>query len=368
MPFPFFPHHAIRLCHRAPVLPLCPGIVRIPLNGYRAAGRPKGPLLQHALKLNAGKRPACAIILRRHGNDDRAVGVFPVPAAVAHAVHRKPSGLAGSVNHVSARTHTEGIHAPSFRGLRGELIGGRRQSFRSSLRILGQVDQLLGMFHPKAHGKGLRFHGNSFFLQHGEGIPGAVSDGQHHGSGVNALPIFTDHAAHPAAFDHKLRHSGRKAHLAAPGKDPLPHVLYHPGQHVRSHMGPAFIPDLLRRAVFHKDFQDLGIPAVLILHQRVQLAVGKGACASLSELHVGIRRKHSRFPELLHPSGTAFHVLSPFQKQRPVSRLCKQISAEKPRRTGPDDERPFSQNLLPRLRETIAHLGRRSHIRILPAG
>ena len=178
----------------------------------------------------------------------------------------------------------------------------------------------------------------------------------------------TAHAAHPAAFDHKLRYPGRKAHLSAPGKDLLPHVLHHPGQHVRSHMRSAFIPDLLRCAIFHEDLQDLGIPAVPVLYQRVQLAIGKGARTSFSELHVGIRVERSRFPELFHPPGTALHILSPFQKQRPVSRPRQQISAEKPRRARADNEGPFVQDFLSRLRKMIAHLGRRPHIRIFPAG
>ena len=64
----------------------------------------------------------------------------------------------------------------------------RRGQGRIFPAVLGTVDDTLLLLNPRAHGKGLGFHGNSHPFQHFEGVPGAVADGENRRVTGNALP------------------------------------------------------------------------------------------------------------------------------------------------------------------------------------
>ena len=95
------------------------------------------------------------------------------------------------------------------------------------LTILRQIDQFLRMFHPQAHSKGLRFHGNAPPKQHFKGITGAVAHSKHHLASLYSFPVRTDDALNAVSFQNEIRHTGAKPHFASPCKDLLPHILYH---------------------------------------------------------------------------------------------------------------------------------------------
>ncbi len=124
------------------------------------------------------------------------------------------------------------------------------------------------------------------------------------------------------------------------------------------------IQDLFRRAVFHKNPQNLSVPAVFVLHQRIQLAVRESACTAFTELYVGSRIQHPFPPEFLHIRLTLFHRAAPLQKQRPVAMFRQQIAAKQPCRPRTDDNRPAVPGLHPvsRCRKPVCLLFHRLYL------
>ena len=168
------------------------------------------------------------------------------------------------------------------------------------------------MLHPESHGKCLGLHGYLFLLQHFKGIPGAVADGQHHLLRRENLSSGTFYAGDPALIQKQLGHFGVEMDITAPGKDLLPHIPDHLGQNIRADMWFVFIQNTRRRAMLHKNPQDLAASALFILNKRIQLAVGKGSRTAFTELHIGIRPAWAACPECFHIPGTGLHVAAPF--------------------------------------------------------
>ncbi len=118
-------------------------------------------------------------------------------------------------------------------------------------------------------------------------------------------------------------------------------------------MGPAFIEDLLRRSRFHKKLQHFAVPALWVLHQRVQLSVGKRPRAALPELDVGFGIQNPQLPEPLYGSRPLCGSLSPFQKDRAIARSCQHKPAEQPGRPGPHNDRPAAELFGSRFRKPV---------------
>ena len=68
-----------------------------------------------------------------------------------------------------------------------QLVAGSTQTARILHSILGQIDLLLRMLNPKSYGKCFWRQLQRLLRQHLKGIPGTVTDGQHHSLRLNPL-------------------------------------------------------------------------------------------------------------------------------------------------------------------------------------
>ena len=134
-----------------------------------------------------------------------------------------------------------------------------------------------------------------------------------------------------------------KMNFSSPCKNLLAHIPNDRTQNIRSDMRFCVIQDLLRRSVFDEGFQHGPDPSVRVFDQCIEFSVGKCSGSSLSELNIGIRLKHSGFPEFLHILLSFFHRSSPLDQDRTHPTLGQKIRAENPRRTASDYDRPFFQ-------------------------
>ena len=88
---------------------------------------PPGFFFKHTLKSDSPQRPFLRKILRRNRHDQGAVCISAVSCLVTHTVYCQKSLLRGSVDHISSRTHTEGVDASSVLAAMGQLVAGRPQ-------------------------------------------------------------------------------------------------------------------------------------------------------------------------------------------------------------------------------------------------
>ena len=73
------------------------------------------------------------------------------------------SRLRGSVYHIAAGTHAEGIHALTVLCFFRHLVSGSRKFVGTVFPVLAVIYHLLGMLGTDAHRKGLGFHGHALF-------------------------------------------------------------------------------------------------------------------------------------------------------------------------------------------------------------
>ena len=118
--------------------------------------------------------------------------------------------------------------------------------------------------------------------------------------------------------------------VAAPGQQLGPDALHHLAEHVGADVGLVGPEDVLRRAVLHQGLQHGGDAAVV--GARGQLAVGKGACATLPELDVGERVQHPGGPEGGYIGGALFHRAAPLQYDGGQPRPGQEQGGEQARR------------------------------------
>ena len=184
--------------------------------------------------------------------------------------------------------------------------------------ILHRVHTALQVFDAHAHGKGLCLHDKSPVIQPLHRVPGTVSQCQHQvfrRQGVRPfrggnrdsfqLPVFRLYILQPMA----------KPDVRPQKKELAPQIFQGDVQLVRAHMGLGIGEDALRCAAVHKLPQD---PAVAqILCAGVQFPVGKGPCAPLTELHIGVRQQRTALPEVFHIPLPLLHRLPPLQEDGP---------------------------------------------------
>ena len=99
---------------------------------------------------------------------------------------------------MAAGAHAEGIDSGIIQMLHQLVV--RRRQHRANHSVLAFIHGSLLMFDTDTHSKGLGLHGNSGFLQHFEGVPGAVADGQNTGIAGNDLARFRLQAGKSAVF------------------------------------------------------------------------------------------------------------------------------------------------------------------------
>ena len=181
---------------------------------------------------------------------------------------------------------------------------------------------MLKMFNPDAHGKGLGLHGNVLGGQHGKGVPGAVANGQNQLAAGDPLPAAGSLQSDPREASVSVFQTGErglKPDRAPQLLHPAAQVLHHGEEHVGPHMGLGVIEDLLLGAALDQLLQDPVIPGVV--SAGVQLSVGEGPGAALSELHIAPGVQTAGLPEFLHQPVAGGGVPAPFQDQRPKAGL-----------------------------------------------
>ena len=190
-------------------------------------------------------------------------------------------------------------------------------------------------------------------MKHGKGIPGAVADCQHQPPAVQMPAALDFHAGDPSVPDAQVLHLAFKAHFATQSDNLLPHPFHYPAKNICSYMRFRLITDTLLRAEFHESLQHYPVPAILILHQRVQLPVRKSSRAALAKLHVGGRIQPSILPERLHIPLPFLHAFPPFQQYRPITVHRQEIAAEQSRRPCSHNDNGQSAHAASRFRETV---------------
>ena len=219
-----------------------------------------------------------------------------------------------------------------------QLVVRRRQG-RVLPAVLGLVNSGLLVFDPHTHGKGLWLHGYPGFVQHFKGVPGAVADGQNGGIAGDEFPISGFHTHQSAFLQTQSGDLGVEADLSPQGNNSLAQVLHHRQQHVGAHMGLCVVEDVLPGPCFHELLQDPADPGVA--DAGVQLAVGEGPRAALTELDIAPGVQNAGLEEFLHLLMPGSRVLSPFQHQGLPARHGQNQGREHPRRAEADDHRPF---------------------------
>ena len=160
----------------------------------------------------------------------------------------------------------------------------RRRKRGILLSVLSQIDFLLLLLNPRPHGKGFGLHRNAQFLQHPEGVPGAVANGENAVVARNFLPRICHHAPKHTVFQLQPLHPGLKAHLTPQLLNPFPQILHHRQQHIGAHMGLGVVENVLPGSRLHKLLQN---PAdSRVVHPSVQFPIREGSRAALAKLHI----------------------------------------------------------------------------------
>ena len=104
-------------------------------------------------------------------------------------------------------------------------------------------------------------------------------------------------------------------------------------------MGFIFISNPFLRTKCHKCFQNQVIAMLFILNQCIQFSVGKGSCASFSELNIGFRIQFTGFKKMFYRFQPLLHRLSALDNNRTVSLFCQHIGTKQSGRTTADHHR-----------------------------
>lgn len=139
---------------------------------------------------------------------------------IAHAVDRQAARLRGRIDHVASGAHAEGIDSSLVRSLPCKLVAGRPQFTAFLHAVLALIDQRLGMLYPQSHRECLWLHGDASGQQGLKGIPGAVSDGQHHCLRLKNLAAVDNKGFYAPGFPrlplrHKIRYLALEEDLAS---------------------------------------------------------------------------------------------------------------------------------------------------------
>ena len=147
-------------------------------------------------------------------------------------------------------------------------------------------------------------------MEHPEGIPGAVSDGQNYMITIN-IPAICLYAGNSITIRQDTSHLSAKPHLATQADDAFAQILYHIQQHIRAHMGLGIVQNILTGTRFDKLLQNPADPG--IIDTRIQLAIGKSTCATLTELYIADFVQLTGSKEFLHLFMPCLGILTPFQ-------------------------------------------------------
>ena len=309
-----------------------------------AAADLEGSFLNLPLPVHTAQGSLIREVRGIHRYQQSCVSIFSIPVRIAHAIGDHPAFFGGCRHHITAGTHAEGINRTVIQMLHQLIV--RRGQHGIYLAILGHIHGGLPVLNADTHGKGLGFHGNAGLLQHGKGIPGAVTDGQHRLIAFDGFPAFQLQAGEFFSICYQAGHLGIEADFTAQRNDPLADILDHCQQNIGAHMGLGIVEDLFPGTGFYELLQDPADSG--IVDAGVQLAVRKCTGAAFTELNIAPDIQFTGFKEFLHLFMAALGILPPLQHQRLPASQCQDQSRKHTRRTEANHHRPLfrSGNIL----------------------
>ena len=183
---------------------------------------------------------------------------------ITHPIDSEEPFLRRSIDYISSRAHTEGIHPSSILQLLCQLICRSRKVSSLFSPILGRVDHLLQVLHTHSDCERFCLHGDFPEVEHLKSIPGAVTDRKDKGTGPELfLPVYHD----GSLLRQDVCHFGMEPELSSQFDDPAAHGLHHTDQDVRPDMRFLLIQDLRRSSESHESFQDKTVPSRRVLHK-----------------------------------------------------------------------------------------------------
>ena len=180
------------------------------------------------------------------------------------------------------------------------------------LLVLGGVAVGLSLLDADAHGEGLSLHGNAPAVEQFKGVPGGVTGAEDQlaaGQWIGPLRAGDGDTVQGPVLNVQIRQLMLKPDIRTQVQQLPPQVFQGNMEIVGAHMGLGVIEDLLRRTAADQLLQNKAVPEVL--STGVELAVGKGPGAALSELNVAGEVQLSGGPEALHIGSAVLHAAAP---------------------------------------------------------
>ena len=209
------------------------------------------------------------------------------------------------------------------------------------------------MLYTDADSKRLRLHLKPSPMKHLKSVSRTVPDGQDSRPGSHFLfSVDLDRMF----FRENIRHLSMETEISAELNDPFSHGLDYICKNVCSDMRLLFVKDFLRSAEGNECLEDKAVPAIGILHECVQLSVGKCSGAALAELDIRFRIEHSGTPELLYIVLPLPHGCAALQYDRTHAGEGKKIGAEQSCRAAAHDNRTSGCSLSPVFRQPVGFI------------
>ena len=294
-------------------------------------------------------RAGGADVLGREADDDAGIGVALVARVLAHAVGHHPARLGGRGDDRAARAHAEAVdRAAVLRVVHQLVVGGAEQRMAGVLLAEpGAIDHALRMLDAKADRERLGLHRHAALVQHGEGVAGAVAEGEHDlvgaqllGACFGACAARDRQAANPAGLDPQVDDARAEADLAAEALDLGAHLLDHADQPEGADVRLGDVGDLLGRAGLDELLDHLAREMARVADLAPELAVGKGAGAALAELDVRFGIEHAAPPQAPGVAGALAHGAAALEDDRAEAHLRQQQGGEESAGPEADDHRP----------------------------
>lgn len=211
-----------------------------------------------------------------------------------------------------------------------QLVIGRAQQLVAG--VLAQpraVNQALRVFNAETHREGFGFHVDAAFVQHADGVARTVAQRQHHVVGAqlvigSIVQVLHGEAAHLPIFDQHVTHALLKPHLAAQRDDLFAHVFHHLDQFEGADMRFADQQNFGWCASLDELGHDLAAQMARVLDLAVKLAVGKGAGAAFTKLHIGFGVQNLFAPQAPGVLGAFADLFAALQDDGFKPHLCQQ--------------------------------------------
>ena len=171
-----------------------------------------------------------------------------------------------------------------------------------------------------------------------DGVAGRVSQSQQQVPGGELFSVVALHVQQ-VALHREVGEGGVEVELAPEGFYLQTDVAHHLLQVVRADVRVLHIEHILTGPVLVELLQHKAV--VLAVDVGVELAVGKGACTTLAELHIGVRVQFLVVEELVQRPFAFFDALAPFHNDGTRLAASQIECGEHSRRAEPYDDGPL---------------------------